>query len=124
MESLRRQEGLSVARLCRLLGLPRSTHYHRRQLSTKRSRRGRVDDRLRQRVLELAKTYAMYGYRKLWALLKDERNQVSPSTVYRWLKEKNLLLAPRYQQQVRRRARDARRNCLWQVDITWVDLDA
>jgi len=135
MESLRNQEGLSIARFCAYVDLPRSTYYYRRSRGSTEQAHGqsetRLDPGLRERSRELALKYPMYGYRKIWALLGEDRHRVSMTTVYRWLKEEGLLLSPRYQQQARRRAREARRkylqvpespNELWQVDITWVDV--
>ena len=135
MESLRGDEGLSVSRFCEWVGLPRSTYYYRRLQSfdegPERGSKTRLDPRLRERSRELALAHPMYGYRKIWALLGEDRHRVSRTTVYRWLKEEDLLLAPRYHREARQRAKEARRkylrppqeiNQLWQVDITWVDV--
>ena len=135
LESLRSDEGLSVSRFCEWVGLPRSTYYYRRlqhfDEGPERGRKTRLDPRLRERSRELALKYPMYGYRKIWVLLGEDRHRVSRTTVYRWLKEEGLLLSPKYHREARQRGREARRkylnppqypNELWQVDITWVDV--
>ena len=98
MESLRNQEGLSIARFCAYVDLPRSTYYYRRSRGSTEQAHGqsetRLDPGLRERSRELALKYPMYGYRKVWALLGDDRHRVSMTTVYRWLKEEGLLLSP------------------------------
>ncbi len=135
LESLRCEEGLSVSRFCEWVGLPRSTYYYQRSQhfdeSPQRESKTRLDPRLRERARELALAHPMYGYRKIWALLGEDRHRVSRTTVYRWLKEEGLLLAPKYHREARQGGKKARRkylqppqeiNQLWQIDITWVDV--
>jgi putative transposase len=132
LEELRLVEGLSIARLCRLLGIPGS-RYYRMKGSKEAEVQKRQTGKMHEKTLDLAKKHPYYGYRKIWALLGKERHQVSQSTVYRHLKREGLLLSPRYQLEVRRKQKAARMkylkkpckpNELWQVDITWVDLGA
>lgn len=82
-----------------MVGVSRSTYYRRRNqehLSNGSRSHVRVAPDLRRRVIDLAKKHPLYGYRKVWALLGDDRHRVSKSTVYRWLKAEDLLLDPGY----------------------------
>jgi len=131
LEAIREAEGLSIRQLCQITGLSRASYYRRRSGCCRGRRRQCKEPGLRERAIELSRRQGHYGYRKIWALLGQDRLTVSPSTVYRWLKEEGLLMAPRYQWEVRRLERAARKKYLkrpdkpdqlWQVDVTFVDL--
>ena len=130
-EQARSVEGVSVARFCRLLGISRSS-YHGRQSIQPRQQKGKRST-TRQKILNRAWKHPYYGYRRIWGLLGDERQRVGQNTVYRHLKRFGLLLAPSYQLEVRRKPKAARAKYwkkpsnpyeLWQVDITWADVNA
>ena len=73
--------GVSERRACRLLGQHRSTQRH--------VPRGRSDeDRLVEDMIELARQYGRYGYRRIAALLRDAGWQVNDKRVERlWRRE-------------------------------------
>ena len=73
--------GVSERRACRLLGQHRSTQRH--------VPRGRSDeDRLVEDMIELARQYGRYGYRRVAALLRDAGWQVNDKRVERlWRRE-------------------------------------
>lgn len=130
LESIRQAENLSIRRLCHLTGLSRASYYRWRD-ATRRRKRQCQEPGIRDKAIGLSRRHGHYGYRKIWALLGQERFKISPITVYRWLKEEGLLLAPKYHREVRRLERAARKkyfrrpdrpNELWQVDVTFVDL--
>lgn len=121
-----------MARVCALLGVSRASYYRVQAGEQVRGRKPHdpAEQRreLRQRVIDLATAHPVYGHRKVWALLREDRYQVSPSTVYRWLKAAGLLQAQHYQRERREQARARERyvhrpqrvNELWQIDITYV----
>jgi putative transposase len=78
---VRERLGVSERRACRVLGQARSTQRHRL--------RGRADEpRLVARIIELAREYGRYGYRRITALLKREGWRVNTKRVERiWRQE-------------------------------------
>jgi len=115
-----------------MVGLSRATYYRRRRKkSDKRRTRSRpVREVIEEQVRELAEEHPCYGYRKIWALARQEGLKGSLSTVYRALKEARLLVEPSYQQELRENSQARKRylhrptepNQLWQVDLTQVPI--
>ena len=73
--------GVSERRTCRVLGQARSTHRHEAEIS---------DDerRLVERIIELAREYGRYGYRRITAMLQREGWRVNHKRVERiWRQE-------------------------------------
>ncbi len=73
--------GVSERRACRVLGQHRSTQRH--------LLRGRADEeRLVEDMIELARQYGRYGYRRIAALLRDAGWQINDKPVERlWRRE-------------------------------------
>ena len=81
MEHVYRALGVSERRACRVLGQPRSTQRQRVKLDE-------GEARLVARIIELAKTYGRYGYRRITALLHREGWRVNHKKVERiWRQE-------------------------------------
>jgi putative transposase len=73
--------GVSERRLCRVLAIARTWA---RRGSGSRSRRPVVNEVLAARVAELIQAYPIFGYRRLWALLRFRDGQrLTPKAVYR-----------------------------------------
>ena len=73
--------GVSERRACLLVGQPRST-----QGLT--PRRAEAEGRLREEIVQLAKQYGLYGYRRITALLRRQGWQVNHKRVERiWRQE-------------------------------------
>jgi putative transposase len=73
--------GVSERRACRALGQPRATQRYR-------PRRNEFRRRLLARMLELVRSHPRYGYRRIWALLRQEGWGVNRKRVYRlWRRE-------------------------------------
>ena len=88
---IRRQAGLSVARLCALAGIPESSWYRQRA----RALGGRpakgpwprpTRDRVAAVVIAYALRYPAWGHRKIWALLEADGFHASQAAVRRALK--------------------------------------
>jgi transposase InsO family protein len=90
------QEALDVSerRACEVLGQPRSTQrYELPEVDRDRA--------LVQRIHELVRVHPRYGYRRIWALLRDEGWRINRKKVYRlWRKEG--FKVPRKQRKKRR----------------------
>ena len=80
--------GVSERRACRVLGQHRSTQRH--------VPRGREDEeRLVEDMIELARLYGRYGYRRVAALLRDAGWSVSDGRVERLWKREGLKVPPK-----------------------------
>ena len=80
---------VSERRICRVLGQHRSTQRYEPQ--------GREDeDRLVADMIELARQYGSYGYRRVAALLREAGWQVSIGRVERLWKREGLKVPPKH----------------------------
>ena len=78
---MRRRFGVSERRACRVLKQHRSTHRY-----VPKSRDD--EDRLVQDMIELARQYGRYGYRRIAAMLRDAGWQLNDKRVERlWRRE-------------------------------------
>ena len=77
-----RQPSYPVADICAVVGLARSTFYHRQQEQS--------DAGLREALSTLATDYPTYGYRRLTALLGRQGWQVNHKRVQRVMREMGL----------------------------------
>lgn len=127
---MRRQAEVSIRWTCRVLGINRSTYYHR-ILRQRVERKDNTDTViLNQTLRELAEANPALGYRRVWAKAKSVGYNKSISTAYRELKRGGLLLArPSYA--VLKEAFMARReylvkptgpNQLFQSDFTSINI--
>lgn len=122
------QNEYPVTDICEVVGMARSTFYHRQQ--------GYSEAGLREALSTLAADYPTYGYRRLTALLRRQSWQVNHKRVQRLMREMGLQRPvkrrktrttnsdhafPRYPNLVR----DAQAGCpdaIWVADITYVCL--
>ncbi len=94
VQRVRREVNTSERRACKVLGQSRSTQRYR-------PREPNRDQRLIKRMLALVRKHPRYGYRRVWALLRDEGWSVNRKRVYRlWRREG--LKVPRKQRKKRR----------------------
>ena len=109
---------VSERRICRVLGQHRSTQRYEPQ--------GREDeDRLVADMIELARQYGSYGYRRVAALLRDAGWQVSVGRVERLWKREGLKVPPKQPKKGRLwlndgsciRLRPEYRNHVWSYDF-------
>ena len=124
-----RQASYPVADICAVVGLARSTFYHRQQEQS--------DAGLREALSTLATDYPTYGYRRLTALLGRQGWQVNHKRVQRVIREMGLQRPvkkrktrttnsdhsfPRYPNLVG--AMEAKHpEAIWVADITYVRLE-
>ena len=105
------QHGVSERRACRLTGLARSTK--RRVLAS------RGDDKLRQRMCELARKRQRFGYRRLTAVLRREGEAVNPKRIYRLYREEKLALRRLRRQHSARRLTTAEKQVAERPNQRW-----
>ena len=109
---------VSERRACKVLGQPRSTQRRQRGVPSD-------EPRLVQRMIELARQYGRYGYRRITAMLREEGFQVNHKRVERlWRREG--LKVPKKQPKRKRlwlndgscvRLRPAYRDHVWSYDF-------
>ncbi len=96
---IRLEHGISVRRFCELVGLGRASYYRRRRReSGPVPARGRwptpVLDRIDPFVAEVASSFGLVGYRKVWGRLRlDGEEGISASSVRRSRRRQGLLTA-------------------------------
>lgn len=113
--------GASERRACRVLGVPRSPV---RPPPTQKPL-APLRDELVERIHFLIQSYPTYGYRRLWAILRNRHGvRVNRKVVYRILKEKGWMVhqrswtpRPRVKGMVSRASRSDER---WAMDLTHV----
>lgn len=107
-------EDVSERSACKYVGIARSTY---RYTSQKQD-----DDRLRERLKELAYEHRRFGYRRLHVLLQREGIEVNHKRVYRLYKEEGLEVRQRKKKRVSRREREPltepdKPNQRWSMDF-------
>jgi putative transposase len=123
---------MTIARFCRVVALPERTYYdHRaRHRTGHRLVRGPwptpARDRARERMIEMALAFPMWGHRKIAWLCRHDGLQASDATCLRVLRAAGLVLPVDYVAEHRQLAaarREAfvtiptRRNRVWQTDF-------
>jgi transposase InsO family protein len=117
---VRERLGVSERRACRVLGQARSTQRHTLQ--------NREDElRLVARIIELAREYGRYGYRRIMALLRREGWRVNAKRVERIWRQEGLKVPKRQPKRGRLwlsdgsciRKRAERRNHVWSYDFVF-----
>ena len=84
----RRFPFLSQRRACKILGQPRSTQRHHKEVSD-------FESRLVQRIVDLAKAYGRYGYRQITAILRREGWRVNHKRIERIWRQEGLKIPSR-----------------------------
>ena len=88
VESL--ESSFPVTAISMLTGIPRSFIYYKRNIS--HHRKSRVPDSVVKDVVRISTERVTYGYRRVWALLRNSGLVVNIKTVRRIMKMNNLSL--------------------------------
>lgn len=121
------KRGVSERRVCSVLAVSRSVARDREERNKRR--RLPVDEVLAARIARLIAEFPTYGYRRLWAILRNREGvRVNRKAVYRVLVRKRWLVTqrlvtPRPRVQARR-SRTDQSNQRWALDVTHVDCGA
>ena len=115
---LQEKYSTSERRACRVIQQPRSTQ---RQKHCEKNE----DELLRGVIVELAKKYGRYGYRRIWALLRNDGWKVNHKKVYRIWREEGLKVPSKQPKRSRLwlndgsciRKRPEYRNHVWSYDF-------
>lgn len=118
MRHVQRSLGVSQRRACKVVGQPRRTQRYE-------SRRRDGEGVLLERMLELVQVHPRYGYRRIWALLRQEGWRVNRKRIWRLWKLQGLKV-PQKKHKRRRlgssasgivRQRALRKNHVWAWDF-------
>ncbi|WP_371825481.1 IS3 family transposase [Pontibacillus sp. ALD_SL1] len=87
IDELRRKQGYSADRLCKIAGLPRSTFYYQVKVMNETD----PDEEIRTEIHEIFEEHdGLYGYRRVHMELRNRNYLVNPKKVFRIMKEDNL----------------------------------
>jgi transposase InsO family protein len=120
IESLK--PAMTVSRISRAMDVPRSSIYYRK---TGRSgkRKPRVSEIIEAEIVRISAERTTYGYRRVWALLRNSGIYVNIKTVRRIMRRNSLAL-PYACHKNRTRKKDLTKpdniNRLWETDIHYV----
>jgi len=116
------EPGMSIARISKAMKIPRSFIYYRRR-ERNGKRKPRVPDYIEAEINRLSSERTTYGYRRIWALLRNSGTRVNIKTVRR-IMMRNSLALPYAKHKKRTRRKDLTKpediNRLWETDIHYV----
>ena len=115
-------ETMSISRISYVMNVPRISIYYRKKDHTGK-RKSRISNYIEEQVFRIAAERTTYGYRSIWALLRNSGIHVNIKTVRRIIRKKNLSL-PSAKHKDRIRKRDLTKpeniNRLWETDIHFI----
>ena len=82
------KQGMSLRNISMISGISLSGYYYR----PRERHFERLDPSIKERIREIASERPTYGYRKVWAVLRNKGTMVNQKTVRRVLKANNLSL--------------------------------
>ena len=104
------------------MDISRSSVYYR-SMERNLSRRSRISPEIEESILNTAEDRTTYGYRRIWAILRNSGTSVNIKAVRRIMKKHSLAL-PYAKHKNRTRKRDITKpeniNCLWETDIHYI----
>jgi putative transposase len=113
---------LSVSMISKITKIQRSYIYYNRK-STAKQRKSRISDNTINRILEISRERVTYGYRRVWAVARNEGTKINMKTVRKVIKSRNLQL-PYAKHKNRAKKRNLTKpsdiNQLWETDIHYV----
>ena len=113
---------MPIERISRPMGIQRPTIYYARSDHTGK-RKPRITKEIEDQILRIAEERITYGYRRIWALMRNSGMHVNIKTVRRIKRNHNLAL-PYGKHRNRTGKRDITKpdniNRLWETDIHYV----
>ena len=89
MENLK--HALTVSRISRIMDIPRSTIYYRKTGRSGR-RKARISENIESEIIRISGERTTYGYRRIWAILRNSGIHVNIKTVRRIMRSNGLAL--------------------------------
>ena len=117
------KQEMSLRNISRISGISLSGYYYK---STERHIQ-RLDPSIKERIKDIASERITYGYRRVWAVLRNSGTEVNQKTLRKVLKDNKLNL-PAFKHRGRTKARNLFRphgpDQLWQTDITYIPTES
>ena len=113
---------MPVARISRTIDIPRSSIYYRKKEGSGK-RKSRISENMEAEIIRLSADRTTYGYKRIWALLRNSGIHVNIKTVRKIMRRKDLAL-PYAKHKNRTVRKDLTKpdniNILWEIDIHYV----
>ena len=113
---------MPISRISRAMDIPRSSIYYSR-IEKPAERKPRVPESIEAEIIKISGERTTYGYRRIWALMRNSGIHVNIKTVRRIMRRNSLAL-PYAKHKNRTRSRDLTKpeniNRLWETDIHYV----
>ena len=113
---------MPISRACSLLGIPRRSYYADKQ-DRIRITSTRISSDTVQRIKNICNVRVTYGYRRVWALLRNDGIDLNPKTVLSIMKRENLSL----ESHIHRNRKGWKKlfhpngpDELWETDLTYI----
>ncbi len=114
---------MSLRNISRISGISLSGYYYR----PKERHVERLDPSIRERIKDIASERPAYGYRRVWAIQRNQGTKVNQKTVRKVLNESNLNL-PASKHRGRTKSKNLFRprgpDQLWETDITYIPTES
>ena len=113
---------MATSRISRAMDVPRSSIYYRKTEGSGR-RKPRIQENIESEVIRLSSERTTYGYRRIWALLRNSGIHVNIKTVRRIMRRNSLALPyARHRNRTRRKnlTKPDNTDRLWETDIHYV----
>ena len=120
IESLK--PAMTVSRISRAMDVPRSSIYYRK-IGMSGMLKPRISENIDAEVIRLSSERTTYGYRRVWALMRNSGTHVNIKTVLRIMRRNSLALPyARHKNRTRRRdlTKPDNTDRLWETDIHYV----
>ena len=117
------KDHIPLREISRISGMSLSGYYYK---PVKRHIQ-RLDPSTRTRIRDIASERPTYGYRRVWAILRNQGTKVNQKTVRKVLKDNNLNLPAskhRGRTKTRNLFRSREPDQLWQTDITYIPTES
>jgi len=113
---------MSITRISRAMDIPRSTIYYRKTGRSERMK-SRISENIESEIIRISAERTTYGYRRIWAILRNSNIHVNIKTVRRIMRRNNLAL-PYAKHKNRTRKKDLTKpeniSRKWETDIHYV----
>lgn len=116
--------GMGISRSCSLLGIPRRSYY--RWISEPNEhhpeRTSRIPEYVTSRIINLSMERTTYGYRRIWALLRNAGIMLNQKTVMGIMRSHGLLLKPHARRKKTSTVltRSSHPDEVWETDLTYI----
>ena len=113
---------MATSRISRAIDVPRSSIYYRK-IGKSGMRKPRISENIEAEIIRISAERTTYGYRRIWALLRNSGIHVNIKTVRRIMRRNSLAL-PYARHKNRTRTKDLTKpdntDRLWETDIHYV----